>query len=124
MANEDRIVAKDQEILAIPCPTCKARVGQLCRMPSGAPLAFVIGDDQSRFHRDRIMNVLIVRLRNEFGRLNASDKALICYYAFVILSDSVSTKSKEMLGHDYSSKQIQQFFVQKAIEELKKDRLL
>lgn len=62
--------------------------------------------------------------RRGFGKLGATEKSLICYYGFIMLADSVSLKSLEILGKSMTSREIQTFFAQQAMSELRKDGLM
>lgn len=120
-----RQVVTEEEILAIRCPRCHVAPNVGCHNIERHPLSFIEGATELSFHRERIMVAHAVQLQRKFDRaLTSTDKALIVYYAFVMLCDSVSTQSKSLLGSEFTSDQIQAFFAHKAIEQLKKDRLL
>jgi hypothetical protein len=109
-------VITDRQILSSVCPKCFARPKMQC--------FDVRGKMRTLAHPERIREVQNNILTQMFGRLDATDKSLILYYAFIHLCDSVSTKAKELLGVDFNSEQIQSFFCKKAIEELRRDGLL
>ncbi len=113
---ETRIVT-EREILAIPCLECRARSKRMC--------FDVRGNTRELAHASRIREAQARQAARILGDvLDPTDKALILYYAFIKLCDSVSTKAPQVLGIDLNSEQIQAFFCRKAVEELKKDGLL
>jgi hypothetical protein len=56
--------------------------------------------------------------------LTATDKALIVYYAFIFLSDSVSATAIKTIGQPWASDDIQRFFAKRAIDALIVEGLL
>lgn len=99
------------------CRTCHAARGMQCRR----------GGESGGFCATRVLQAQKNREAKLLGsdiNLTPGEKALIVYYAFIILCDSVSTKSKEVLGVEHSSLNIQGFFIKQAIEEAKKDGLI
>lgn len=56
--------------------------------------------------------------------LDATDKALIVYYAYIMLCDSVAAHSVKVLGKKFTSEEIQAFFGQKAVNELRLEGLI
>jgi hypothetical protein len=102
-----------EQMREVPCIRCDAKVAEPCKK-NGLPL---IG-----CHSERA--ILRAKMPCFPVELNATDKALVCYYAFIMLCDSVSTKSVETLGKQLSSAEVQRFFAKQAIDELKKDGLI
>jgi hypothetical protein len=124
MSDSQRKVLTEVEILAVACPQCKAPVNMGCRTEHGHVFARRLNADEFSFHALRITTAYELRLDRVLGKkLDATDKALIVYYAYIALCDSVSAKSVEMLGKETSSVDIQRYFAQKAIYELRNDGL-
>jgi len=124
--NSERKVISEAEILAVACPICNAAKGFACRfIHTRIPLSREIEETELVFHHERIKLAQDAQILRNFGRiLGPTEKALITYYAFIMLADSVSLKSVETLGRSYTSVEIQKFFAQQAIKELRKDKLL
>lgn len=119
-----RKVLSEEDILATECRNCHAIVNVGCKNKSRHPLVHTEASTELAFHRERIMDAWAQHSQRRMGPLNATDKALITYYAFIMLCDSVSTKAVELLGEPFTSEDIQKFFAMKAVAELKKDKLL
>lgn len=122
-----RKVVTEAEILAVPCKTCGAPIGKLCRANGRVIIPFTTSIEQTEasFHQVRIIAAQTVQMLHKFDqRLTPAQKFLATYYAFVMLSDSASTKSVEMLGKHFTTEALQAFFIHNALEELKKDGLL
>lgn len=122
-----RKVVTEAEILAVPCPTCHASKGMGCRRTDNRsiPLQTALITDALSFHPPRVFDAQQAQLLRNFGRfLGPSEKSLITYYAYVMLCDSVAGKSTELIGKPFNSLEIQKFFAQCAITELRKDGLL
>lgn len=124
MVESQRRVLSEKEILNVPCPNCHVQVGVACRNSARHVLVVMTGQTELSFHSARIFIAQQQQMRDRFGILGATEKALICYYAFVMLCDSVSTKSIEVIGKDVSSQEIQAMFVQEAIKALRNDKLI
>jgi hypothetical protein len=124
MEESQRKVVTESEILSFACRKCHVIAGVGCKRADRTPLTHAIEDTELAFHRERIMDAWASQTNKCMGRLSATDKALIVYYAFVMICDSVSTKAEEVLGKEFSSEQIQKFFASEAIKELRKDRLI
>lgn len=124
MEESKRVVLTEAEILSKPCRKCHAIEGVGCKNEARYPLVHRLGDTELAFHRQRIMDAWSTHSERRMGILSSTDKALIAYYAFIMLCDSVSTKATELLGKPFTSEDIQKFFAHKAILELKKDRLI
>lgn len=122
----DRPVLKDLEILRLECRKCHASEGYACKSKEGHSLThdFSLNGPVMKFHRERMLDAWASHSSYRMGNLNATDKALITYYAFIMLADAVSVKAVEMLGKPFTSEDIQTFFAYKAVEELRKDKLL
>lgn len=104
----------EDEIIAAWCPTCHARPGQGCRDKNRHTLVERIGQIGLSFHQPRVM----------VAHLGPTEKALIIYYAFIMLCDSVSINSETVLGKWHTSEEIQTFFGKMALNELKKEGLI
>jgi hypothetical protein len=107
-----------EQLMEVPCIQCDAKIGKQCRSESGGRGHLLVG---FHFQRSELRGKLPSMGDLE---LNSTDKALICYYAFVMLSDSVSSKSEEILGKRMTSQEVQRFFARQAVIELQKDGLL
>jgi hypothetical protein len=105
------------QIMEVPCIVCEAKQAKSCREHSKSNKP-IIG-----FHRERIE----LRLKHPVlpaeipTTLNPTEKALICYYAFVMLCDSCEANSEKLFGKHFKSADVQRMFARKAIQELKKD---
>jgi hypothetical protein len=53
-----------------------------------------------------------------------SHKRYVVTYAFLMLADAVALKSLEVLGKEFTTEEIQTFFVGKAIKELREEKKL
>lgn len=127
MSESKRAGINEREILSVECPTCCVPAGKICRMKDAkTPLAYEIGATEFSFHITRVIlaqDTVIKRLG--FGEaLTPSEKGLILYYSFIMLCDSVSTKSELIFGRKMESEDIQKFFAFKAVEELRNDGLM
>lgn len=122
--SEKRKVVTEAQILEVSCPTCHCLAGLGCLTPERHTLATKVGSTRLSFHSERISAAYDLQFTSAFGLLDASAKSLVLFYAYGMLCDSVSLKSLEMLGKYHTSKQVQTFFAQKAVAELKKDGLL
>lgn len=107
----------ESEILEVPCITCAAHVGEHCT-EIGKPIRLL------GFHNERIKyRATLPVLPKE--PLDATDKALVTYYAYVALSNAVAAKSAIMFdGKIITSQEIQLAFAQQALTDLKRDGLL
>lgn len=124
MNGNGKVGSTELEILAVKCPTCNSLPNVGCLNPERHVLAKACPQDGLSFHPTRYRAAMDEKFRRAFGKLSPTDKALICYYAFIRLADSVSTKSKEVLGREFTSTEVQIFFARKASDELKKDGLI
>jgi hypothetical protein len=109
----------ESRVIQVPCIRCDAKVGTLCVQP-GRNIALVGG-----FHKERheLANRVIPHFPTE-EQLTSTEKALIAYYAFIMISDSVAAKSEEMTGKVFTTQEIQRHFAKMAIDQLRKDGLL
>lgn len=88
-------------------------------------LAYVIDANHLSFHPERIRFAQKQHEKRLFSEnLDASDKALITYYAYVMICDSVASRSEAIFDKQFTSQDIQKFFAQQAVAELRKDKLL
>ena len=124
MNNGERKVMLDGQILAVSCPTCHVKAGVGCLSPERYVFARALGAHDLSFHPARIVAAQENEFRVKFGKLGATEKALILYYAYIMVCDSVASKSVEVLGKEFKSTDIQAFFANEAIKELKKDGLM
>jgi hypothetical protein len=115
------------QIQEVPCSICGAKESKPCRaIPLSNLLpnlfdrtAIVQRAIQDGCHGERIMLAERINSLLRPG-LTATDKALIVYYAYVMLADSISSRVPE-LG---DSQTIQSFFAKNAIHQLIVDGLL
>jgi len=122
---EMRKVLTREEMMLVECPTCDAGRNRNCHLRGRIDKPLLNLQDEPYFHPTRIVAAQQAKANCFFSRsLSATDKSLIIYYAFIQLCDSVSVKSKEVLGVEKTSEDIQRFFAQTAIKELRKDGLL
>jgi hypothetical protein len=106
------------EIMEVACITCDASIGHRCC--DGTTGTIMLG-----FHTKRLeLREKLPALHPNAHELTVDEKAMIVHYAFVIMADSVSSKSQELFGMHFDAFHVQRFFCGKAIEELKKDGLL
>ena len=120
-----RAVISEAEILHEFCPICKAPELTPCRRKDRTPLAFELDSDELRFHSERIMLALHTQVTTKLkGVLSVADRSLIVYYAFIMLADACSANSEKLFSKVQTSEDIQAFFAQLAVTELKKDRLI
>src|SRR6266576_1300795 len=81
----------NEEIKEVQCLMCGAQSGELCTENGGIP---ILG-----FHKERIeLRSRIPSFPSDMPKLNATDKAIITYYAYIALCNSCSTKSVELFG--------------------------
>lgn len=116
-----------KELLQVPCIRCMAAVGQPCVAPGNrrTPIKIAIRDGIPilGFHKEREeLRVKVPML--EVEGLDGSDKALVMGYGFMILADACAANSEKLFGKLLTSREIQQFFAAKAIDELKADGLI
>lgn len=117
-------IVTEAEILAVACPKCNAVREHGCLDAQRHVLYHRLGDTELTFHPERIRAAQESKITAQFGKLGATEKALICYYAFIMLAESVSTKSVEILGRAFTVEQILTFFSQQAVAALRKDGLI
>lgn len=124
-SQSNRAVLDESWILNLECPNCYADPGKPCRTKERQPLAFAVGDTELRFHKERILDAWYVDLCGRFPNIPLqTDQFLLTHYAYVILASAVSVSAKKIFGKEFTPLEIQKFFYLKAMEELKKDRLL
>lgn len=126
MDKSTRHVISEQEILAVQCPTCNRAAGKTCvAVRNRAPLSYEINVTECSFHAARIIAAQDEQIKRlGFGNvLGPTEKALILYYAYIMVCDSVASKSKEMFGKEMNTEEIQRFFAHKAVDELRHDEL-
>lgn len=122
--HSQRKVLTELEILTVTCPTCNCVPGVGCLNPERHVLAKHANQTELSFHPKRVAAAFEDQFRKAMGKMGATEKALVCYYSFISLCDSCSTKSMKLFGKEMSSRDIQTFFAQQAIQELKHDGLL
>lgn len=113
--------SRDQ-IMEVACIACDAKVGKPCRAGHNGTGYVLVG-----FHDKRVeLRGKLPSLGNldTDTKLGPTDKAIITYYAYVMLCDSVATKSEELLGKRFTSAEVQRFFAKQAVIELQKDGML
>lgn len=105
-------VLTPNEIRQIPCRFCHSPSGHYCK-------------GTISFHRARIEMALRNKEAKILGhKLTPGEKSIAVYYAFIQLCDAVSANSQAVLGGQFTSQQIQAFFVGTAIKEAEKDQLI
>jgi hypothetical protein len=125
MTNGERKVMLDGQILAVACPACHVKAGVGCLTYERHVFAVHgLGAPKLSFHPARIVMAQENEFQVKFGKLGATEKALILYYAYIMVCDSVASKSVAVLGKEFKSTDIQAFFANEAIKELKKDGLM
>lgn len=104
------------QIMEVPCILCEAKPSERCKDKTGVTL---IGFHALRLElRKQQPNV---ELPTE---LTPDEKALVIYYAYVMLCDSVEVHAETIMGKPFDTVAIQRFFAAKAVEMLKKDGLI
>jgi len=120
-----RSVITESAILHEFCPQCRARELQPCRNKQHRPLAFELDSSEMAFHSERIMLALHTQVTTKLnGVLSSADRSLIVYYAFIHLANACAANSLKLFSKEQTSEDIQAFFAQIAITELRKDRLI
>jgi hypothetical protein len=110
---------QESRALQVPCIFCDAKPGDRCTQPGRVePLL-------GGFHAQRIeLAKKLVPIYPSGMDLDATDKALICYYAYILLSNSVSANSEKMFGKQFTTEEIQREFAKRAVDVLRADGLL
>jgi hypothetical protein len=104
----------DSRAILVPCIFCDAKPGENCRQPGRTEL--LVGG----YHKQRIeLSNKLVPHYPSGEDLDATDKALITYMAFIMLADAVSVSAIKMFGKETTSVEIQKFFGRKAIDQLR-----
>jgi hypothetical protein len=122
---QPRTIISIEEIIEEVCPHCHAPKHGPCKRNDG--LAMIVrGDDdlQPYFHRERVLQAWYSQLEIKFGPTPSLDRALITYYAFIMMADAVAAKAEQMFEKKMSTWDIQAFFAMKAREVLKNEKLL
>lgn len=112
-------VKEESRAMQVPCIRCDAKPNEHCVQP-GRKEPLVGG-----FHSERVelsRKVVVAMPKGE--DLDATDKALITYFAYILLCDSVSAKSVELFGKQFASEEIQRWFGQQAVTQLRAEGLL
>lgn len=104
------------EALKNPCRSCYVPVGMSCHSQPTGPICKTRMQQAQRDKEAKLLGDNIT--------LTPGEKALAVYYAFIMLCDSTSAKSQQMIGKQISSLEIQGRYIHEAIKELKKDGLL
>jgi hypothetical protein len=110
------MVINEKTVLSVVCPDCFARPKRQCFGHRGEIL--------KKAHPARFKYAQELLTDRLAGKLNATDKALVLYYAYIMLCDSVSANSQAVLGIVMDTEQIQAGFARKAIQALQEDGLL
>jgi hypothetical protein len=120
-----RAVISESEILHEVCSKCRAPELMPCRRRDRQPLAFELDSTELAFHSERIMAALYTQVTTKLkGVLSAADRSLIVYYSFIMLADACAANSDKLFSKLDTSEELQSFFAQQAITELKKDHLI
>jgi len=99
------------------CIRCNAQPGEPCTEHK----AMIIG-----YHKERVdLRDRLPFLPEEIPtNLSPTDKAIIVYYAFVALANSVAANSEKILGKQFTSQEIQRTFGKKGLNDAKEDGML
>ena len=108
----------DEEILQVSCLFCGAEPGKKCNEGEGTVL--IGGYHQARIELRQKLPVMPA----DMPVLDATDKAIIVYYAFVALCNSCQTKSTELFGKQFSSREIQYAFATQGLKAAREDGLI
>lgn len=100
----------DIECLLVTCPTCNAVRNESCVIHHIISTA----NNSNLIHRDRRELA-----KHRVNSLAGQDKALIIQYAYLGVCASVAANSDKLLGKIHTPEDIEAFFVQAAIKELK-----
>lgn len=117
-------IINEDEVLSVLCPTCSQARGKGCLDDKRHILATQVGQLGLSFHETRIRAAQETKSRKIFGRLGPTEKALITYYAFIALCNSCAANSERLFQKKYTTEQLQVFFIENAITELKADGLI
>lgn len=104
--------------MEVPCITCDAAIGEACYDQQYNVILL------KGFHARR------VELRERYPNfpteqeLTPTDKALLCFYAFVMLSDSVAVNSVRLFGKQCTTEEVQRMFGSRALQALRSEGLL
>lgn len=120
-----RAVVTEGAIFNEACPHCGVKPMKPCRTSDGTLLSPELDSTEFRFHPSRVLNAIRTQITDRMaGNLTAPERMLICYYAFILLCDSLAANSEKLFTESKTSHQIQAFFCQCAITELIKDQLI
>lgn len=103
----NKLVPTFEQQRMVVCPICRANEGLPCQPIKG------IYHTMSYNHAERVELAT-----HKLNILQNTDKTIIIQYAFLIMAEMVSAKSKELMGKEVTAKQVQQHFAQIAINEL------
>lgn len=108
-----------EQIREVSCVVCGAKPKEYCRQ-QGRNTALLECHPQRTALRSKLGDLTFDK------SLDATDKALITYYGYVMICDAVAANSEKMFGEGkvFTSQEVQQFFARKAINELREDGLL
>lgn len=113
----------NDEVKEVQCLMCGAQPGEPCiEKEKGKKFTHValLG-----FHKERVeLRSRIPSFPSDMPELDATDKAVITYYAYIALCDSCSTKSIELFGKKFSSQEIQRTFAAQGLKQAKEDGLI
>lgn len=122
--DSERNVVTETEILAVPCTTCNTLVGLVCKNKERHVLTYHEDSTEFAFHRSRVLTALAKQTEIRFPGIINIDRFMICYYAFVMMSNSIAENSEKLMGKKFTPDEIEKFFASKAIQELNRDKIL
>jgi hypothetical protein len=106
-----------KELLEVPCLRCMQAVGRPCVAPGNRKTPLI------GFHKERTdLRIKVPML--EMEGLDASDKALVMGYGFLLLANACEANAEKIFNKPFSSREIQRYFAAKAVEELVNDGLI
>lgn len=111
----------DAEMQQVPCLTCGAKSGQKCEEKVDGNIVIpLIG-----YHKERVqLREKLPVIPTDMPVLDSTDKAIIIYYAFVALCNSCQTKSIELFGKEFTSREIQFAFATQGLKAAQQDGLI
>lgn len=110
----------DAEMKQVSCIACGASSGEFCTEKFEGVDVPMLG-----YHKERVeLREKLPVMPPDMPALDATDKAIIVYYAFVALCNSCQTKSLEIFGKTFTSREIQYAFASQGLKAAKEDGLI